>query len=75
MGFLRKLAELVVEFPEEQQAAAPTESEQDVLASIEAIRGNLEAELGQQPASPMYIAAPGCKPRRKGSTFIPSSAC
>jgi hypothetical protein len=60
MGFLRKLAELVVEFPEEPQAATPAESEQDVLASIEAIRGNMEAELSKQRETLQEAtAAPG----------------
>src|SRR5687767_15054557 len=51
MGFLRKLAELVVEFPEEQPAAAARESEGDVLASIDKIRGELEVDLDSQRRS------------------------
>jgi hypothetical protein len=47
MGILRKLAELVVEFPEEQQATAPKQSEEDVLASIERIRSDIEADVKQ----------------------------
>jgi hypothetical protein len=43
MGILRKLAELVVEFPEDKAAPA-ADSRRDVLASIEEVRGQIEAE-------------------------------
>lgn len=45
-GILRKLAELVVEFPEDKAAPA-ADSRRDVLASIEEVRGQIEAETAQ----------------------------
>ena len=48
MGILRKLAELVVEFPEEKAPAG--DSQRDVLASIEEVRGQIEAETAQHRA-------------------------
>jgi hypothetical protein len=48
MGILRKLAELVVEFPEDKAPAG--DSPQDVLASIEEVRGQIEAETAQHRA-------------------------
>jgi hypothetical protein len=47
MGILRKLAELVVEFPEEQQPAADSKG-QSVLDSIEQIRADLETDLAKE---------------------------
>jgi hypothetical protein len=48
MGILRKLAELVVEFPEDKAPAGA--SQRDVLASIEEVRGQIEAETAQHRA-------------------------
>jgi hypothetical protein len=48
MGILRKLAELVVEFPEDKPPAG--DSPQDVLASIEEVRGQIEAETAEHRA-------------------------
>ena len=50
MGILRKLAELVVEFPEDKAAPAAG-SQRDVLASIEEVRGQIEAETAHHRAT------------------------
>jgi hypothetical protein len=50
MGILRKLAELVVEFPDDKAAPA-ADDQHDVLKSIEDVRTQIEAETAQHRSS------------------------
>jgi hypothetical protein len=69
MGLLRKLAELVVEFPEEQgKAGAPKQTgadKQDVVSAIEEIAQGLETQSKpafEHAADPAATKAPGSMP-------------
>jgi hypothetical protein len=60
MGLLRKLAGLVVEFPEDTKKGAPAaaEDEHDVVAAIEKVRADLAADLKPKFEAPGAEAAP-----------------
>jgi len=72
VGLFRKLAELIVEFPEEERAAAQpaTAESEDVVAAIERIRRDLE-----QSASPDFAATEQEEPApAEASTAQPAPA-
>jgi hypothetical protein len=67
VGVLRKLAELVVEFPDDQPAhgrspakAGSSAADEDPLAAIERVRLELESGMPKKPGDPL-----------KGGTFVP----
>jgi hypothetical protein len=76
MGLLRKLAELVVEFPPEEQKAAPAGSGDDVLASIEQIRQNMEHDIAtrpsfKEPAAEALATSSSTQPAGHGKLRVP----
>lgn len=75
MGILRKLAGLVVEFPDQPQPAGPKpEQEEDVLAAIERARkdveGRVEAAVEDLPVRP--AAAPAGEGTPSSGISVPS---